>query len=123
MTIKQARAQYKQLFNAECPENLTVEQIQEQLAQARAKKAYDAAVSEYQKVFGEAPAEGLTKEQIIDQVKAKKLELKSEQKPAFKVNFGVEIRGMGKFTKEDLEANPDACEYLHGIGSPAVTKL
>lgn len=41
----------------------------------------------------------------------------------FKVNFGVEIPKMGKFTKEELEVHQDACEYLHGIGSPAVTKL
>lgn len=44
--------------------------------------------------------------------------------PKFKVNFGVEIPEMKKtYSKADLEANEEICEYLHEIGSGAVTKL
>jgi chorismate synthase len=43
--------------------------------------------------------------------------------PKVKVNFGVEIPGVGKFTKEDIEADADIQEMLLEIGSQAVTKL
>jgi hypothetical protein len=66
----------------------------------------------------EAKAE---KEAKASAVKAEK-EAKSTS-PKVKVNFGVEIPGVGKFTKEDIEADADIQEMLLEIGSQAVTKL
>lgn len=43
--------------------------------------------------------------------------------PKVKVNFGVEIPGVGKFTKEEIEADADIQNHLLEIGSGAVTKL
>jgi hypothetical protein len=43
--------------------------------------------------------------------------------PKVKVNFGIEIPGVGKFTKEEIEADADIQNHLLEIGSGAVTKL
>lgn len=108
MTIKQARARFKQVFRTDAPEELTIEQIQLKIDEEKLKKA---------EAKSKADAEKSVKQ---DQIKSV---LPSSKNPKYQVRFGVIIPGMGKFTRAQIEENEAVMEYLIEIGSPAVVKL
>ncbi len=106
MTLKQARARYKQVFKSDAPEELSIADIESKLEAMKAEKAKAKA-----DVDAAKPAES---------AKAVKGPANS---PKYKARFGVIIEGMGKFTKAEIEASPEVIQYLVEIGSPAVIKL
>lgn len=93
MTLKQAKARYKQVFKSDAPEELSIADIQSKIELFKAEKA------------------------------AVKHAEPAVKKAKYKARFGVIIEGMGKFKKAEIEANEEVMGYLIEIGSPAVVKL
>lgn len=108
MTIKQARARFKQVFKSDAPEELSIEDIQAKLDAHKAMKAVESMAKNSANPDKEPKAKKATKVGGAQE---------------YKVRFGVIIPGMGKYSKSEIEANEDVMEYLIDIGSPAVVKL